>query len=169
MARKESETPPIVGFLMVAVPSLIALIILIVVVLGYYPGRGKRIAHLYASLAAPANQAVTADVTAYTKNQRNNLHAARADLAKLVKADDSFDTSLSAVGWPSPTNLAADALEKADRKRDKLFEQQAKAKTLRQLQAFDKSDQTANAAVEALVQQVRTDLGLPAAASGQQF
>jgi hypothetical protein len=166
VARQESETPPIVGFLMIAVPSLVALIILAI---GYYPGHGKRIAGLCTSLFAPANKAVTADVTAYTKNQRNNLHAARADLAKLVTADAAFDTSVEAVGWPSPTNLAAGALEKADRKRNKLFEQQEKAKTLRQLQAFDKSDQTANAAVEALVQQVRTDLGLPAAASGQQF
>ena len=168
MARDDDdERPPIVGFFMIAVPSLIALILLILA-FAYYPGHGKRIATLYTSLAAPANKVVTADVTAYTKNQRSNLPAARADLAKLVKADASFDTSFGAIGWPSPTNLAANALVKADRKRNKLFDQQEKAKTLRQLQAFDKSDQTANAAVEALVQQVRTDLGLPLA-SGQQF
>jgi hypothetical protein len=167
MARKESDTPPIVGFLMIAVPSLVALI-LVILAIAYYPGQGKRIAHLYTSLAAPANKAVTVDVAAYTKNQRHNLAAARADLAKLVKADSSFDTTFGAVGWPKPAESAAAALVKADQKRNKLFDQQEKAKTLRQLQAFDKSDQTANAAVEALVQQVRTDLGLPLA-SGQQF
>jgi hypothetical protein len=168
MARDGDERPPIVGFFMIAVPSLIALIILFVVIAVYYPGHGKRVAGLYTSLAAPANKAVTADVTAYTKNQRTSLTKARTDLAKLVKADASFDDNMAEVGWPSPTNLAADALEKADRKRNKLFDQQEKAKTLRQLQAFDKDDQTANSAVEALVQQVRTDLGLPLA-SGQQF
>ena len=168
MARKENETPPIVGFFMIAVPSLIALIILIVVIVVYYPGHGKRIAALYTSMATPANKAVTADVTAYTKNQRTSLTKARADLAKLVQADGSFDGTFGAIGWPSPTNLAANALVKAGRKRNQLFEQQEKAKTLRQLQAFDKDDQAANAAVEALVQQVRTDLGLPLA-SGQQF
>jgi hypothetical protein len=167
MARKESDTPPIVGFLMIAVPSLVALI-LVILAIAYYPGQGKRIAHLYTSLAAPANQAVTVDVANYTKNQRHNLAAARADLAKLVKADSSFDTTFGAVGWPKSAESAAAALVKADQKRNKLFDQQEKAKTLRQLQAFDKSDQTANAAVEALVQQVRTDLGLPLA-SGQQF
>jgi hypothetical protein len=167
MARKESDTPPIVGFLMIAVPSLVALI-LVILAIAYYPGQGKRIAHLYSSLAAPANKAVTVDVADYTKNQRHNLAAARADLAKLVKADSSFDTTFGAVGWPKSAESAAAALVKADQKRNKLFDRQEKAKTLRQLQAFDKSDQTANAAVEALVQQVRTDLGLPLA-SGQQF
>jgi hypothetical protein len=110
-----------------------------------------------------------ADVTAYTKNQRNNLPAAKADLAKLVQADTSFDDTFGVIGWPSPTNLPANALMKADRHRNLLFEQQEKAKTLRQLQAFDKADQTANSNIDALVQQVRTDLGLPLPASGQQF
>ena len=162
MARKESETPPIVGFLMLAVPSLIALI-LIILAIGYYPGNKARIGSLYTSMAAPADRAVTADVNAYNRDQRTSLVKAKADLAKLVQADSSFDSSVRATEFPHAAETSL--LVNANVARIKLFRQQEKSTTLRQLRSFNGRDQSANAAVATLVQQTRVALGLPATSS----
>ena len=168
MARKESETPPIVGFLMIAVPSLVALILVILAVV-YYQGQGKRVASMYTAVAAPANQSLTAEAKAYNHDQLTNLAGAKADLAKLVKTDTKFDDGIIAVAFhPSAASHAAARLVNADLDRIKLFRQQEKAKTLRALQSFDKRDQAANAVVEAQAQQTRTALGLPPT-SGQLY
>ena len=120
-------------------------------------------------MAAPANQALTAEVKAYNHDQLTSLARAKADLAKLVKTDTKFDAGIIAVAFhPSAASHSAARLVNADLSRIKLFEQQEKAKTLRKLQSFDKRDQAANAVVEAQAQQTRTTLGLPPT-SGQQF
>jgi hypothetical protein len=155
------------GFLIVAAGSVVAVILLILAV-AYNSGRAPRIASVYTSVAAPANQALTAEVNAYNRDQRTNLAAARADLAKLIKTDTSFDAGIIAVAFPGAASHAAAALVNADLARIKLFRQQEKSTTLRQLQSFNRRDQSANAAVAAQVQQTRLALGLPAA-SGQDF
>jgi len=158
MAGDDNERPPIVGFFMLAVPSLIALI-LIILAISYYPGQGKRIASLYTAVANPADQTLTAGAKAYNRDQLAHLAAARADLAQLVKTDLNFDAGIRATEFPPRIGTAS--LVDANEARIKLFRQQEKSTTLRQLQSFDKRDQTANAAVEADAQQVRTALGLP--------
>jgi len=156
------------GFWILAATSLVTLI-LVILAIPYYAGQGKRVASLYTAVAAPANQALTAEVKAYNHDQLTSLARAKADLAKLVKTDTKFDAGIIAVAFhPSAASHSAARLVNADLSRIKLFEQQEKAKTLRKLQSFDKRDQAANAVVEAQAQQTRTALGLPPT-SGQQF
>ena len=153
------------GFWIVATGSVVA-VILLILALVYNSGRTARIGSLYVSLAAPANQAATASVNAYQRDQRTNLAAAKADLVKLEKAYASFDTSIRAVTLPRTAGGAA--LINANLKREALIRQQEKATTLRQLRSFNGRVNSANAAVQAQVQQARTALGLPPA-SGLQF
>jgi len=156
------------GFLIVVAVSLVAAILLILAVV-YNSGKAKRIASLYTAVAGPANQAQTAEVNAYHRDQRTSLAAAKKDLANLIKTDTTFEDGIVAVDFPpgAGTHSAA-RLVNADRALIKLFRQQEKATTLRQLQSFDRRDQSANALVAAQVQLTRLALGLPAA-SGQQF
>jgi len=134
----------------------------------YNSGHAVRIASLYTALAAPANPALTAEVNAYNRDQRTNLAAAKTDLTRLIKTDTTFEDGIVAVDFPpgAATHSAA-RLVNADRALIKLFRKQEKSTTLRQLQSFDRSDQSDNAVVAAQVQQTRLALGLPAAASGQ--
>jgi hypothetical protein len=156
------------GFLIVVAASLVALV-LVILAIPYYAGQGKRVASLYTSVAAPANQAVTAEAKAYNHDQLTSLARAKADLAKLVQTDTTFDTGIIAVAFhPSAASHAAARLVNADLARIKLFRQQEKSTTLRKLQSFDKRDQAANAVVEAQAQQTRTALGLPPT-SGQLY
>jgi hypothetical protein len=155
------------GFLIIAAASVMA-VILLILAFSYNSGRSARIASVYTSVAAPANQALTAEVNAYNRDQRTNLAAAKSDLARLVKTATTFDAGIVAVSFPGAASHAAAALVNADRARIKLFRQQEKATTLRQLQSLNRRDQSANAAVEAQAQQTRLALGLPAT-SGQQY
>jgi hypothetical protein len=156
------------GFLIVAAGSVVAVILLILAV-AYNSGRAPRIASVYTSVAAPANQALTAEVNAYNRDQRTNLAAAKTDLARLIKTDTTFDAGIIAVAFPPGAGShSAAALVNADLARIKLFRQQEKSTTLRQLQSFNRRDQSANAEVAAQVQQTRLALGLPGA-SGQEF
>jgi hypothetical protein len=157
------------GFLIVAAASVVAVILLILAV-AYNSSRAARISSVYTSVAAPANQALTAEVNAYNRDQRTNLAATKTDLTRLIKTDTTFEAGIVAVAFPRGAGShSAAALVNAVRARIKLFRQQEKSTTLRQLQSFNKRDQAANAVVEAQAQQTRTALGLPAAASGQQF
>jgi len=155
------------GFLIAAAGSVVA-VILLILALSYSSGKSARIASLYASLAAPANQALPAEVNAYNRDQRTNLAAAKADLAKLIKTSTSFDASIIAVKLPHAASDAAARLVNADLARIKLFRQQEKSTTLRQLRSFNRRDQAANAAVAAQAQQTRAALGLPPT-SGQLY
>ncbi len=160
------DAPPMAssGFALVAVGSVVAAILLILA-FAYYQGHSARIASLYTSLAAPANQALPAEVNAYNRDQRTNLAAAKKDLTRLVNTDNSFDASIVAITLPHAASDAAAALVQADLKREKLFRQQEKSTTLRQLRSFNRRDQSANAAVAAQVQQIRQALGLPPASA----
>jgi mannose/fructose-specific phosphotransferase system component IIA len=170
MSESYADDPPATssaGFLIAVVGSLVAAILLILALV-YYSGKSTRIAGLYTAVAAPANQALTGEVTAYNRDQRTNLAAAKKDLARLIKTDTTFEDGIVAVDFPSgsPSHSAA-RLVNADRALIKLFRKQEKSTTLRQLQSFDSQDQSANAVVAAQVQQTRLALGLPAATSGE--
>ena len=156
------------GLLIAVAASIVAVILLILAVV-YNSGKSGRIASLYTAAAASVNPALTAEVNAYNRDQRTNLAAAKKDLTQLTKTDTTFDAGIIAVDFP-PGNASHSAarLVNADLARIRLFRQQEKATTLRQLRTFNSRDQSANALVEAQVQQVRTALGLPPA-SGQLF
>jgi hypothetical protein len=153
------------GLLIVVAASLVAVILLILAFV-YNSGKSARIASLYTAAAASVNPALTAEVNAYNRDQRTNLAAAKADLVKLDKAYASFDTSIRAVTFPRAAG--GTALINANLKREALISQQEKATSLRQLRSFNGRVNSANAAVQAQVQQTRTALGLPPA-SGLQF
>ena len=154
--------------LLIAVAASIVAVILLILAVAYNSGKSGRIASLYTAAAASANPALTAEVNAYNRDQRANLAAAKADLAKLIKTATAFDAAIIAVAFPGEASHAAARLVNADLARIKLFRQQEKATTLRQLRTFNSRDQSANALVEAQAQQVRTALGLPPT-SGQLF
>ena len=90
------------AFVALAVLAVVAVIVLIVAGLLYYSGSSARIASQYAALAAPANQALTAEVAGYTHNRRHDLAAAESDLRREAKTEVSFDTQLALVTFPPP-------------------------------------------------------------------
>jgi len=152
----------VTGFLLLAVPSAVAAALLVLAV-PYYAGASARIASLYANVAAPADQTLRPEITAYTIHEHHSLAAARRDLSAEVKAEASFDSQLSQITFPPGTDPHAEQLVKADEKRIKLIRLQMQARTLRELRLFDATDQAADVAVEAQVSTIRRDLGLPAA------
>ncbi|HUK67237.1 MAG TPA: hypothetical protein VLW50_00525 [Streptosporangiaceae bacterium] len=148
------------GFVLVSVSCVVAVILLILAI-AYLHGGSARIATAYTAMAAPADQALTAEVAAYTHNQRHALAAAKSDLMKEVKTENAFDDQAGDFTFPNAADAAGDALLKADAKRVKLLTLQAGSTSLQQLQSFDASDQAADAAVAAQVRVIRQDLGLP--------
>jgi hypothetical protein len=164
--RSDTEAPRsnVTGFLLIAVPSAVAAVLLILAI-PYYAGASARIASLYANLAGPADHALAPEVDGYTLNQHDNLAAAKLDLSKEAKTEASFDNRLGQITFPPAARPHVDLLVAADEKRIKLIRLQMQAKTLRELRLFDAGDQAADAAVAAQVRIVRQDLGLPAASA----
>jgi hypothetical protein len=158
---KQPPTRNISGFLLIAVPS-VAAALLLVLAIPYYAGASARITSLYTNVAGPADQALTAAIDGYTQNQHHNLAAARLDLSKEAKTEVWFDNQLSQITFPPAPDPHAGLLVAADQKRIKLTGLQMQAKTLREMRSFDARVQSADAAVEAQVRIIRQDLGLPA-------
>jgi len=150
----------IIGPALVVVPSVIVAVLLILAII-YYSGAPKRISSLYTGLAAPTNQALATEMAGYTQNQHHDLAAAKAALADEVTTDNSFDSQLDEITFPTQADNIAGVLIVADQKRSKLLHLQMQATTLRKLRAFDTQDQAADAAVETQVNLIRQALGLP--------
>jgi hypothetical protein len=165
-ARHGRARPIGPSFVAVAVLAMAVAIVLIVTGLLYYSGSSARIANIYAALAAPSNQALTAEVNGYTHNRRHDLAAAESDLKKEAKTEASFDSQLTLAGFAGAAGVAAGALIQADKKRIKLIGLQAQSSSLRQLRSFGSADQTTTAAVGVQVGHVRQALGLPSASAG---
>jgi hypothetical protein len=166
-ALSRAQAPPrnIAGFLLIAVGSLVAALLLILAV-PYYAGSSARIASLYTNVAGPADRSLAAGIQAYGANRSRNLAAAKLDLSNEVKAETSFDSQLGTITFPPAADPHADELTAADAKRIKLIELQLKAPSLRKLRAFDSQVEAASAAVDAQVKIMRADLGLPAVSGG---
>jgi hypothetical protein len=164
-ARSDRQAPRrnVSGFLLLAVPSLVAAGLLALAV-PYYAGASARIASLYTNLAGPADRALAPELHSYAVNQHHRLATAKLNLAREAKTEASFDSQLGEITFPSGADRHADLLIAADQKRIKLTRLQLRARTLRKLRSFDARDQAADAAVEAQVRIIRQDLGLPAAA-----
>ena len=150
------------GFLLIAVPSVVAMVLLILAI-PYYAGASARIASLYTNVAAPADRALATDIATYSRDMNSNLAAAKLDLQKQMQAETSFDNQLGDITFPPAPDPHADLLIAADQKRIKLIKLQMQARTLRKLRSFNAQDRAANAVVEAQVKIIRQDLGLPPA------
>jgi len=161
---RERMTGP--GLIMILVLSATVTIVLIVTVLAYYSGSSARIAGDYTAVAGPADTALAAEENGYTRNQRNDLAAARSDLAREAKTEDSFDSQLAEVTFPAAANAIAEVLIQADKKRAKLIGLQAQSTSLGELRSFDSGDQTDAAAVQLQVGRIRQALGLAPASQG---
>jgi hypothetical protein len=161
----QTRTRNVSGFLMIAVPSVLAGVLLALAI-PYYAGASARIASLYANLANPADRALNAELAGYAVARHHNLAAAKLDLSNAAKTAASFDNQLSQITFPPAPDPHADLLIAADQKLIKLVKLQIKAKTLKKLRSFDARDRAADAAVEAQVRIIRQDLGLPAVAQG---
>jgi hypothetical protein len=160
LSRAEARQRNITGFLLIAMGSVVAAVLLILAV-PYYAGSSARIASLYSNLADPANRALAAEMQAYAVNQHHNLAAAKLDLSNEVKTETSFDNQLSGITFPRAADPHADTLTALDAKRIKVIYLQLQAPSLRKLRAFDSRVQAASAAVKAQVSIMRQDLGLP--------
>jgi hypothetical protein len=165
LSQAEAPQTNIVGFLLIAVGSLVAALLLILAV-PYYAGSSVRIASLYTNVAGPADRILAADIHAYAVNRLRNLAAAKSDLSNEVKAETAFDNQLGAITFPPAPAPHADQLITADANRIKLIKLQLQVKTLRKLRALDSQVQAASAAVDAQVKIMRADLGLPAVSGG---
>jgi hypothetical protein len=144
----------------------LVVIVLIVAGLLYYSGSSARIANTYTAVAAPANQALTAEVNGYTHNRRHDLAAAESALKREATTEASFDTQLARITFPGAAGTAAAVLLQADEKRIKLIGLQAQSTSLRQLRSFGSADQSTTAAVEVQVGRIHQALGLPSASAG---
>jgi hypothetical protein len=154
------------AFVALAALSVVAVIALVVAGLLYYSGSSARIASQYTAVAAPASQALTAEVDGYTHHQRHDLAAARSYLGREAKTEAAFDNRLALVTFPGAAGTAADVLIQVDKKRIKLIGLQAQSSSLRELRSFGSADQTTTAAVEVQVGRIRQALGLPPSSGG---
>jgi len=136
---------------------------MLIFALAYYSRSPARLSSNYAALAAPADQALAAQIDAYNKDLGHNLTAAKSDLMNEAQTEASFDDQLSAVGFPAAAETAEGALLQADQARTKLIEMQAHASSFAQMQSLNSRVQAANAAVETQVKLIRQDLHLPPA------
>ena len=165
LSQAEAPQTNISGFLLIAVGSVVAAVLLFLAV-PYYAGTPARIASLYTNAAGPADRILAADIQAYGVNRSRSLAAAKSDLSNEVKAETSFDNQLGEVTFPSAADPHAEQLAAADAKRIKLIKLQLKVTSLRKLRALDSQVQAASAAVDAQVKIMRADLGLPAVSGG---
>jgi len=165
LSQAEAPQTNISGFLLIAVGSVVAAVLLFLAV-PYYAGTPARIASLYTNAAGPADRILAADIHAYGVNRSRNLAAAKSDLSNEVTAQTSFDNQLGEVTFPAAADPHAEQLAAADAKRIKLIKLQLKATSLRKLRALDSQVQAASAAVDAQVKIMRADLGLPAVSGG---
>ena len=155
--RARSIGPGFTPLLVLSVVSTVALLILALV---YYSGSQARIASDYASIASPADQALTAELAGYTHNRHHDLAAARSDLMREVKTVASFDDQLAGVSFPSAVATPAGALTQADQKLAKLIGLQVRVHSLRKMRSFDHRAEAAAAAVKTQVARIRQGLGL---------
>jgi len=165
MSAAEAPRSNITGFLLIAMGSAVAVLLLILAV-PYYAGSSARIASLYTNVAGPADRILAADLKAYGVNRLRNLAAAKSDLSNEVKAETSFDSQLGNITFPPAADPHADQLTALDAKRIALIKLQLKAPSLRKLRALDSQVQAASAAVDAQIKIMRADLGLPAVSGG---
>jgi hypothetical protein len=165
LSRAEAPQTNITGFLLLAMGSVVAAV-LVVLAVPYYAGSSARIGSLYTNTAGPADRLLAADLSAYGVNRNRNLAAAKLDLSNEVKAETAFDNQLGTITFPPAPDPHADQLIAADAKRIALIKLQLKTTSLRKLRALDPQVQAASAAVDAQIKIMRADLGLPAVSGG---
>ena len=115
----------------------------------------------YLAILTPANQQLTADLAAYTANERHNLAGAKAALTAAVTSRRAFDASMASFPWPPAVVPAAKAMIQADQALAQLTAEQARSSSLGRMRSFDRRIKIATAAVKADLKLLRTALAVP--------
>lgn len=121
----------------------------------------KALAAAYVAIALPANHRLDKEVDSYTDHARDHLAVAEADLREEAATERRFDRQLLKIALPPAIAATAKALVRVNIYRIALTTEQARAKTVPELLAFNARHRAADAAVEAQVRLIRKQLGLP--------
>ena len=150
----------------------------------------------YNAIVTPASRQLSADMVAYTANERDDLAAAEAALTAEVGTEQSLDNSLAAVtftpqnratalalitsassaGNPVPLaavtftpqmTVIADAMIEADQARAALTAEQARSTSLTKMRSFNQRVQMASAAVKTDMKLLLQAVDVPVSASQQ--
>jgi hypothetical protein len=119
------------------------------------------LASQYVAIMTPAIQQLTADVAAYTANDRHNLAAAEAALTAEVASEHAFGTSLAGIAFPPAIAPMAKALAQVNQALAQLTAEQARSSSLAQLRSFNQRVQVTSAAVQAEMKLVGKALDSP--------
>jgi hypothetical protein len=180
----EPRGSPRVGFLILAVSSTLAAVLLVgaglyaLALIGRAPGppaappataaqrRLAALARSYLAIATPSDQRLDTEEDAYADHERDNLAAARASLRQQVATERRFDTQLAAITFPPALENTARGLTVANQRRFRVTLLQARSTTLARLRSLDAQRKAGDAAVEAQVRLLREQLRLPPPSSG---
>jgi len=175
----EPRGNPRVGFLILAVSSTLAAVLLIgagLYALAHITRAPVRLpappataaqrhltalAHSYLAIAGPSDKRLDAEEDAYADNEKDHLAAARASLRQQVATERLFDRQLAAITFPPALESTAHALTVANERRFRVTLLQARSATLARLRSLDAQRKAGDAAVEVEVRLLREQLRLP--------
>ena len=115
----------------------------------------------YLAIAKPANHRLDVATSAYAKDIRHNLAAARRDLLAEAATELWFDQHLAKISLPAQIEATAQAMIRANNRRIALTKLQARSETLAAMASFTARHAAADTAVEAQSRIIRRQLGLP--------
>ena len=121
----------------------------------------------YNAIVTPASRQLSADMVAYTANERDDLAAAEAALTAEVGTEQSLDNSLAAVTFTPQMTVIADAMIEADQARAALTAEQARSTSLTKMRSFNQRVQMASAAVKTDMKLLLQAVDVPVSASQQ--
>jgi hypothetical protein len=110
----------------------------------------------FTAITNPAGQQLSADVTAYTANERHNLAAAEAALTAEVTSENAMGTSLARFPFPPSIAPIARALVRNDRALASLTAEQAQSSSLAQLRSFNDRVRAASSVVQGEMSMIHT-------------
>ena len=111
----------------------------------------------YLAIADAGNSRLETDFNRLGGPDRNNLHAAAADLRDVAAIERLFDRRLLAIAFPPAVEQTVRLLYQVNQSRASL----TAAVSLRQLRQFRRRLVAANGPVEEAVRVIRSQLGLP--------
>jgi hypothetical protein len=121
----------------------------------------KALARRYLAIATPANHRLDVANDGFEDHERDDLHAAEADLRTQTATERWFDRHLAKISFPPAIEAMARALIEANETRIRLTGLQAGSGSLIELRSFDHGHAAADQAVENEVKLIRKALRLP--------
>jgi hypothetical protein len=126
------------------------------------PGSGTRaLSASYLAIAVPANHRLDHEMDGFREHRRHDLAVAESYLRAQAATERWFDRRLQRITFPPRIAAVARALVRANQRRVRLTELQARSSSIAKLLSFTSRHKAADAAVEAQVRVIRKALGLP--------